>query len=86
MWYVGIDLGWSSSVIAMLSDQGEIVRSKRFSNRVPGTIIEYLRDHSPFKAVIEASGTYRWMYDLLCEHGSVVLAHPYRLRQTVALL
>ena len=30
--------------------------------------------------MIEASGTYRWLYDLLTPHGEVVIAHPLRLK------
>ena len=37
----------------------------------------------PFRAVIEASGTYRWLYDLLRPHGTVLLAHPLRLRAMI---
>jgi transposase len=37
----------------------------------------------PFRAVIEASGTYRWLYDLLRPYGTVLLAHPLRLRAMI---
>jgi transposase len=33
--------------------------------------------------MIEASGCYRWLYDLLRPHGVVLLAHPVRLRALV---
>jgi transposase len=33
--------------------------------------------------VIEASGTYRWLYDLLRPYGTVLLAHPLRLRAMI---
>jgi transposase len=33
--------------------------------------------------VIEATGTYRWLYDLLRPHGTVLLAHPMRLRAMI---
>jgi len=36
-----------------------------------------------FRAVIEACGTYRWLYDLLRPHGTVLLAHPMRLRAMI---
>ena len=34
----------------------------------------------PLRAVIEATGTYRWLYRLLRPYGAVVLAHTSRLR------
>ncbi|UCC44977.1 MAG: IS110 family transposase [Candidatus Zixiibacteriota bacterium] len=80
MWYVGVDLGWKSSVIALLSDDGIKVSPKRFSNQNPSTMMKYLSQYKPFKAVIEATGSYRWIYELLIQHGEVILAHPFRLR------
>jgi transposase len=80
MWYAGVDLGWKSSVIALVSDDGLKVPPRRFSNQNPLAIIQFLSRYKPFRAVIEATGTYRWMYDLLNKEGEVVLAHPYRLR------
>jgi transposase len=80
MWYVGIDLHRKTVVIAMVSDDGEAVRPRRFKCSEAGRIIKYLSGHSPFRAVIEASSSYRWLYDLLSAHGEVVLAHPLRLR------
>jgi len=38
----------------------------------------------PFHAVIEASSSYRWLYELLDSLGSVVLAHPRQLRAIVS--
>ncbi|MHC4411687.1 MAG: hypothetical protein ACYSW6_01715 [Planctomycetota bacterium] len=76
MWYAGVDLGWKSSVIALVSDDGNKVSPRWFQNRNIVAIINFLSFYNPFRAVIEATGTYRWMYDLLIEHGEVVLAHP----------
>lgn len=80
MWYVGIDLSWRTSMVAMVSEEGEHVRPRRFRNRDPGEMVEFVSSYKPFRAVIEATSSYRWLYDLLSEHGEVVLAHPLRLR------
>ncbi len=80
MWYIGIDLHRRTVVIAMVSDDGRTVRPRHFKCSDTGGIIKYLSGHRPFRAVIEASASYRWLYDLLGEHGEVVLAHPLRLR------
>jgi len=80
MWYAGIDLHRRTAVIALASDGSRRVRPRTFQCSDPGRIAEHLGRHRPFRAVIEASGTYRWLHDLLSPEGEVVLAHPLRLR------
>ena len=80
MWHVGIDLHRGTAVIAMVSDDGQTVRPRRFKCSDTGGIIKHVSSRGAFRAVIEASASYRWLYDLLSEHGEVVLAHPLRLR------
>jgi transposase len=80
MWHVGIDLHREFVVIAAVRDNGEIMEPVKIACRQPEAISEVLRSLTPFRAVIEASGTYRWLYDLLQPHGTVLLAHPARLR------
>jgi transposase len=80
MWYAGIDLHRRTAVIALVSDDSRRVRPRTFKCNDPGRIVEHLGRHRPFRAVIEASGTYRWLHDLLSPEGEVVLAHPLRLR------
>ena len=80
MWYAGIDLHRRTAVIALVSDGSRRVRPRTFQCNDPGRIVEHLGRHRPFRAVIEASGTYRWLHDLLSPEGEVVLAHPLRLR------
>ena len=41
------------------------------------------KSSAAFRAVIEATGTYRWLYDLLRPYGGIVLAHPLRLRAMI---
>jgi transposase len=67
-------------MIAMVDDKSRRVRPRRFDCREPRKIHKYLLDQRPFKVVIEASGSYRWLYDLLSPDGEVVIAHPLRLR------
>jgi transposase len=80
MWHVGIDLHRRTVVIAMVSDDGQTVRPRHFKSSDTAGIIKCLSERRPFRAVIEASASYRWLYDLLSAHGEVVLAHPLRLR------
>lgn len=46
-------------------------------------IIAVVRKLRKFRAVIEASGTYRWLYELLRPYGTILLAHPHRLRAMI---
>jgi transposase len=79
MWNVGIDLSWKTSTVAMMSDEGRRVKPRRYSNRETEKILAFLTSRGPFRAVIEATGSYRWLYELLSPHGDVILAHPKRL-------
>ena len=80
MWYVGIDLSWRSAVVAAVDDESRRVAPRSLKCSDEDGIVEFFRAHRPFKAVIEASGTYRWLHDLLSPEGEVVIAHPLRLK------
>ena len=83
MWHVGIDLHREFVVMAAVRDNGEIMEPVKIACRETEAIAEVARSLVPFRAVIEASGTYRWLYDLLRPHGTVLLAHPLRLRAMI---
>ena len=83
MWHVGIDLHREFIVMAAVRDNGEIMEPVRIACQESETILEVIRSLAPFRAVVEASGTYRWLYDLLCPHGTILLAHPLRLRAMI---
>ena len=81
---VGIDLHKVFLVVAVEDESGAVGKPKRLWCRHPDAIVKHFRALEPFRAVIEASCSYRWLYDLLSPLGEVVLAHPYRLRAIVA--
>jgi transposase len=83
MWHVGIDLHREFIVMAAVRDNGEVMEPVKIACRETEAIGEVIRSLVPFRAVIEASGTYRWLYDLLRPHGTVLLAHPLRLRAMI---
>src|SRR4051794_19313875 len=83
MWHLGIDLHRYMVVIAAMNDQGEVRPAVRFECSQVNEIREYCQKFSPFRAVIEATSTYRWLYLLLAPIGTVLLAHPFRLRAMV---
>jgi transposase len=80
MWHIGIDLHRRTVVMAMVHDSGDAGEPTTFGCRETDKIVEYVRRFKPFRAVIEATSTYRWLYDLLSAEGEVLLAHPAKLR------
>ena len=83
MWHIGIDLHREFIVMAAVRDNGEIMEPVKIACQDSNAILDVMRSLTPFRAVIEASGTYRWLYDLLRPHGIVLLAHPLRLRAMI---
>jgi len=83
MWHVGIDLHRETVVIAAVNDAGESINVVTIRCQDTAAIVELARSLGSFRAVIEASGTYRWLYDLLRPYGAVLLAHPFRLRAMI---
>jgi transposase len=83
MWHVGIDLHRVTVVIAAVNDAGEAMAPVTIRCQDATAIIEAVKNLGAFRAVIEASGTYRWLYDLLRPYGTVLLAHPHRLHAMI---
>jgi len=83
MWHVGIDLHRETIMLAAVNDAGEAMDPIRIRCDDTAEITRVFQVLTPFRAVIEASGTYRWLYDLLHPHGTILLAHPLRLRAMV---
>jgi transposase len=80
MHYAGVNLHCRTIVVEIEDEMGSVGKPVRFfCSDVLG-----LRQHfdrlRPFRAVVEASCVYRWLYDLLSPMGEVVLAHPGRLK------
>ena len=82
MWHVGIDLHRQTLVIAAVGESGNAL-GPRINCQDRAAILQAMRSLQPFRAVIEATSTYRWLYDLLAPLGTVLLAHPLRLRAMV---
>jgi transposase len=83
MWHVGIDLHRLTVVLAAVNDSGEAMNPITIPCKDTATILSTMKALGTFRAVIEATGTYRWLYDLLRPHGTVLLAHPMRLRAMI---
>lgn len=83
MWHVGIDLHRVTVVLAAVNDAGEAVGPMTIPCSDTAAILNATSALGTFRAVIEACGTYRWLYDLLRPRGTVLLAHPMRLRAMI---
>lgn len=83
MWHIGIDLHRKTIVASAIHESGEILPLARFDCLDTAGIAEWFGKLRPFRAVIEATGTYRWLFNLLSPLGTILLAHPLRLRAMV---
>jgi transposase len=79
MWHVGIDLHRQTMVIAAVDDAGVVTTPQRLECSDTAGILAAFENLKPFRAVVEATGTYRWLYKLLAPMGTILLAHPLRL-------
>lgn len=78
---IGIDLHRKSITLCVMSPERQVLSSKTFPCQAPGEILQYVRRRAPFQAVIEATASYEWLYQLLEPFaGRIVLAHPGKLR------
>lgn len=84
MHYIGIDLHKLTIVYAVCGERGRASKAVTLQCDDADGITKTFSKLRPFRAVIEASGTYRWLYEKLRPFGEVILAHPLRLRAIVS--
>jgi transposase len=81
MRYVGIDLHKESITICVVDQDRNVLQSRRFACAHPDRILAFFRTLGPFVAVIEATASYEWLWQLLEPLAArLVLAHPGKLR------
>jgi len=82
MFVAGIDAHTTYSVIAVVSNAGELVhRPARIPNSQPDRLLGLLEEFRPVEVVVETCPTWPWLFDLLQGSGiPFVLAHAKRLR------
>jgi transposase len=81
--YVGIDLHRKRCYTVVMDSQGQVSSQRRMSNEaMPAYVATLPKDTL---AVIEATGTWSWLYEALKEQAiDVVLAHPKKVRALAA--
>jgi transposase len=82
MFVAGIDAHTTYSVIAVVSNAGELVhKPSRIPNDEPDRLVNLLEEFRPVEAVVETCPSWPWLFDLLQGSGiPFVLAHAKRLR------
>jgi transposase len=77
----GIDLHKRDLVIGTVDLTGSVVEQRRL-RPTPGAVLQYFRGlPGPHRAVVEATGSWYWIADLLHEHDiELKLAHAKRLK------
>jgi len=83
MWHIGVDLHRKTVVIAAVKDKGDVFDPVTISCREERAIVRTFKKLTPFRAVVEASATYRWLHELISPLGEVLLAHPLKLRAMI---
>ena len=69
MWHIGIDLHRKTLVLAAVHDSGEVRPPASFECSDTEGVVKWVTKLRPFRAVVEATGTYRWLYRLLRSRG-----------------
>jgi len=81
MFFVGIDLHKKTIMVCVVNQQRQVVERKRFYCCQPETIRSYFAQLESFQAVVEATASYEWLWQLLEPLAQrLVLAHPKKLR------
>jgi transposase len=81
MFYVGIDLHKKLIVLCVVNQAREVLMRKKFACCETGKIREFFQQLGVFQAVVEATASYEWLWELLEPLAQrLVLAHPKKLR------
>jgi len=79
--FAGIDLHKKSITICVMNQEREVLVNRRFLCAESHRIVEFFRELGSFQAVVEATGSYEWLFRLLAPLADrLVLAHPQKLR------
>mgnify|MGYP001576595024 FL=1 len=79
--FVGIDLHKKSISLCVVDPARTVLRRKTLSCADPKAIHEFFASLGEFQAVVEATSSYEWLWQLIEPLADrLVLAHPYKLR------
>ena len=79
--FIGVDLHKQFSTVCVMNENLTVVKRKTLYSSQPELIVEFFKQHAPFKVVIEATASYVWFAELLEPLAEkIVLANPKKLR------
>jgi transposase len=81
MYYVGIDLHKKSITVCVMNQQRQVLQSRTLACCDEEKIVAFFRELGTFQAVVEATASYEWLWQLLEPYAErLVLAHPGKLK------
>lgn len=81
MYFVGIDLHKKTITICVVDQDRKVLVRKTFRCDQPQRILHWFAQLGAFQAVVEATASYEWLWQLLEPLADrLVLAHPKKLR------
>jgi transposase len=81
MFFVGIDLHKKSITVCVVNQERVVVQRRRLACADSASIVAFFRELGSFQAVVEATASYEWLWQLLEPYAQrLVLAHPKKLR------
>src|SRR5216683_4141538 len=79
--FIGIDLHKKTISVCVMNQERKVLRRPKFSCVEPDQIMAFFQQCRPFQAVVEATASYEWLWQLLEPLAQrLVLAHPKKLR------
>jgi transposase len=79
--FIGVDLHKRIITVCVMNEKLSVVTRKTLYSIRPEEIVEFFRQHAPFKVVVEATASYLWFAELLEPLAEkIVLANPKKLR------
>lgn len=81
MFFVGIDLHKKTITVCVVNQERAILQRRTFACADAESIRRFFAELGPFQAVVEATASYEWLWQLLEPFANrLVLAHPKKLR------
>src|SRR5436305_9740648 len=78
---VGIDLHKQTISVCVKNQERKVLKRQSLNCGEPGKIVAFFREVGEFQAVVEATASYEWLWQLLEPLADrLVLAHPKKLR------
>ena len=79
--FIGIDLHKKTISACVMNQDRKVLKRQTLPCREPKQIVAFFRQWGEFQAVVEATASYEWLWQLLEPLAQrLVLAHPKKLR------